>query len=218
MPEQQDETERARERVLIVSSQRGDRRAFNHLVERHQSGAYALALRMLGNPDVAADVTQDAFVSAFRAIASCKGDTFRPWLYRIVSNGCYDYWRAQGRHPTTSLDAELESSRDDTASDAALPSALIDPTWDPERIALRAELIEHIQQALLKLPAEQRLAVILSDMQGFAYEEIAGVMGTSVGTVKSRIFRARGHLRDILLRQEELFGHPRRPASRLEEP
>jgi RNA polymerase sigma-70 factor, ECF subfamily len=204
-----DERVRSLESGLIARSQKGDTRAFNSLVELHQSGAYALALRMLGDPEAAADVTQDAFFSAFRAIGSFKGASFRAWLLRIVSNGCYDYWRAQGRRPATSLEATLEDDHDGEAtgqgSDARLPRAMIDPSWDPERVALKAEMIEQIQAALLQLPPEQRLAVILSDIQGMPYDEIARVMNTSLGTVKSRISRARTHLRGILLRQGELF-------------
>ncbi|HLZ24175.1 MAG TPA: sigma-70 family RNA polymerase sigma factor [Ktedonobacterales bacterium] len=205
-----EERVRSLESGLIARSQKGDTRAFNQLVETHQAGAYALALRMLGDPEAAADVTQDAFFSAFRAIGSFKGVSFRAWLLRIVSNGCYDYWRAQGRRPATSLEAALEDDRDGEAaaqsSDARLPRAMIDPSWDPERVALKAEMIEQIQAALLKLPPEQRLAVILSDIQGMPYDEIARVMNTSLGTVKSRISRARTHLRGLLLRHGELFG------------
>ncbi|HLJ82429.1 MAG TPA: sigma-70 family RNA polymerase sigma factor [Ktedonobacterales bacterium] len=206
---------RSLESGLIARSQKGDTRAFNQLVEMYQSGAYALALRMLGDPEAAADVTQDAFFSAFRAINSFKGASFRAWLLRIVSNGCYDYWRAQGRRPATSLEAVLEDDRDGEAvgqgSDVRLPRAMIDPSWDPERVALKAEMIEQIQAALLQLAPEQRLAVILSDVQGMPYEEIARVMNTSLGTVKSRIARARTHLRGILVRQGELFRGTGRP-------
>jgi RNA polymerase sigma-70 factor, ECF subfamily len=220
MSERRDDDERARasEQALIARAQRGDRAAFNRLVELHQAGAYALALRMLGDPDTAADVTQDAFFSAYRAIGSFRGSSFRAWLYRIVSNGCYDTFRAQSRRPSVSLEATLEDEREGEPAgqggqhaDARLPAALIDATWDPERTALRGEVIERIQSALLRLGPEQRLALVLSDVQGLSYDEIAAVMGTSLGTVKSRIARARGHLRDILGRQGELFGPARRP-------
>jgi len=206
-----------REDALIANSQQGDRAAFNVLVELHQAGAYAVALRMLGDPEAAADVTQDAFLSAFRAIGSFKGSSFKAWLYRIVSNGCFDYFRAQGRRPISSLEEALEADRDADAgsagSDSRLPQALIDASWDPERAALRAETIAQIETALQRLVPEQRLALILSDIQGLPYEEIATIMGTSLGTVKSRIARGRGHLRDILLRQGELFGQYRRPGN-----
>lgn len=211
-----EERERTLEQELVARSQRGDRDAFNQLVERHQAGAYAVAMRMLGDPDVAADVTQDAFFSAYRALGSFKGVSFRAWLYRIVSNGCYDYWRTRKRRPAASLEATLEGEREGEAgqgTDAHLPNTLIDVAADPERLVLRAETIAHIEQALLKLPPDQRLALVLSDIQGLSYDEIARVMETSLGTVKSRIARGRGHLRDILVRQGELFGQRQRPGS-----
>ena len=209
-----DAPEQRRDLALVTRAQRGDRQAFNALVERHQSAAYALAMRMVGDPDVAADVTQDAFFSAYRAIASFRGSSFRAWLLRIVSNGCFDHFRAQGRRPTVSLEATLEADRDDegASADARLPKSLIEQAWEPERIVLRAETIERIQQSLLKLVPEQRLALILSDIQGLPYDEIARVMDCSLGTVKSRIFRARAHLRAILTREGELYSAPPRPS------
>jgi RNA polymerase sigma-70 factor (ECF subfamily) len=201
--------EQAAERALVEKGQRGDHAAFNRLVERHQSGAYALALRMVGDAEAAADITQDAFFAAYRALASFKGGSFRAWLYRIVSNGCFDHFRTQARRPTTSLEAALGDERDGESpgmgSGSRLPSALIDASWDPEGIALRAEQIEQIEAALQKLAPEQRLALILSDIQGLSYEEIARVTNASLGTVKSRIARARGHMRGILARRGELF-------------
>jgi RNA polymerase sigma-70 factor (ECF subfamily) len=204
------------ERALVARSQRGDLGAFNALVERYQAIAYALALRMLGDPDAAADVTQDAFFSAYRAIGSFRGSSFRAWLLRIVSNGCFDVFRARGRHPATSLDALLEGDAPDVPGDAGVSAALIDPRWDPERAALRAEEVRAIETALLRLPPDQRLAVILSDVQGLAYDEIARVMETPLGTVKSRIARARAQLRVLLVRQGELFSRAERPSTEAE--
>ncbi len=203
-----DALDEARERAAISRSQRGDRSAFNELVARYQSAAYGLALRMLGDPDAAADVTQDAFFSAFRNIRAFRGVSFRAWLLRIVSNGCYDYWRAQRRRPSESLDALLASG-DEALGRQAPESDLIEPAarldWNPEEAALRAEVIAAIEAAILKLAPDQRLVVILSDIQGMSYEEIARVAGTPLGTVKSRIARARARLRELLLAQPELF-------------
>jgi RNA polymerase sigma-70 factor, ECF subfamily len=200
--------------ALVALCQRGDRSAFNHLVERYQAGAYALAFRMVGDPDIAADVVQDSFFSAYRAVGSFRGSSFRAWLYRIVSNACIDYFRTEKRRPSTSLDAGLEAPRDgEGTGNVHVPQALIDTSWDPERLALRAEAIRNIQSALLELPPEQRLALILCDVQSLPYDEIARVMETSVGTVKSRIARGRGHLRRILLQGGELSESNRRPGS-----
>lgn len=209
------------ERALIARSQRGEVAAFNALVERYQASAYALALRMLGDSEAAADVTQDAFLSAFRAITSFRGSAFRPWLLRIVSNGCYDVFRARARAPVTSLDALLEADQagthGDAPGDARAFTALDDPSWDPERTALRAEQVRAIEAALLQLPPDQRLAVILSDVQGLAYDEIAHVMQTPLGTVKSRIARARAALR-VLLASERQMQPQRELSPRAERP
>jgi RNA polymerase sigma-70 factor (ECF subfamily) len=195
--------EQERERTLIARGQEGDRAAFNALVEKYQSAAYALALRMLGDPDTAADVTQEAFFSAYRALATFHGSSFRAWLLRIVSNGCYDIFRARGRQPVTSLEALLEHD-DTSSSDSRLPTTMVDPSWSPEETALRGETISTIEAALLALPPEQRLAVVLCDIQGMAYEEVARIMETPLGTVKSRIARARAQLRTLLTRGGEL--------------
>ncbi|HLY29703.1 MAG TPA: sigma-70 family RNA polymerase sigma factor [Ktedonobacterales bacterium] len=215
-------TDARQELELIARSQRGERHAFNQLVERYQATAYALALRMVGSPDVAADVTQNAFLAAYRAIGSFHGSSFRAWLLRIVSNGCFDHFRAQKRRPVASLDAMLEGTPDGGgaagasagdiagAGGEALALALTDPTYDPEQLMLRAEVIEAIRVALLRLGPEQRLAVILSDVQGLTYEEIARVMDVPLGTVKSRLARARSQLRAILLRNRELFPYDER--------
>ncbi len=177
------------------------------LVMRYQSAAYGLALRMLGDADAAADVTQDAFFAAFRNIGSFRGASFRAWLLRIVSNGCYDYWRAQGRRPAESLDALLTGGDDapGSAAEPTLARALSDETWNPEGAALRAEMVAAIEAAVLRLAPDQRLVIILSDIQGMSYEDIARVAEIPLGTVKSRIARARVRLREMLLGQPELF-------------
>jgi RNA polymerase sigma-70 factor (ECF subfamily) len=177
----------AAEADLLKRAARGDLSAFNGLVDGHQRAVYSLCLRMLGNPQAAEDATQDAFLSAFRSIASFRGSSFRPWLMRIAANACTDELRRRRRRPALSLDAPLPGSDDHLD--------VPDPAAGPEREALRSEDAATIQQALMTLPAEQRLAVILCDIQGFAYEEIALAMRSSVGTVKSRIARGREKLR-----------------------
>lgn len=203
-------TEQERERTLIARGQQGDRAAFNALVEKYQSAAYALALRMLGDPDTAADVTQEAFLSAYRALSAFHGASFRAWLLRIVSNGCYDVFRARGRQPVTSLEAMLEHDDATSSSDSRLPTTMVDSSWNPEEMTLRTETIDAIQTALLRLPPEQRLAVVLCDIQGMPYDEVARIMETPLGTVKSRIARARAQLRLLLTRSGELSSHEQR--------
>lgn len=198
--------EAAQERAAIARSQRGDVQAFNTLVIRYQSVAYALALRMVGDADAAADVTQDAFFSAFRNIRSFRGMSFRAWLLRIVSNGCNDYWRTHRRKPGESLDVLLAGDPSDGGPvDSELARALSDESWSPEAAALRAEAIAAVEAALLRLAPDHRLVIVLSDVHGLSYDEIARVADVPLGTVKSRIARARARLREALLGQAELF-------------
>jgi RNA polymerase sigma factor (sigma-70 family) len=175
---------------LAQRARDGDLEAFNALVEAHQRAAYNLCLRMLGSRMPAEDATQEAFVSAFRNIRQFKGSSFRAWLMRIASNACTDELRRRKRRPAISLDAPPPGSED--------PLAVADAAPGPEAMTLRGEQHDIVQAALLRLPSDQRMAVILCDIQGFAYEEIAVAMRTSVGTVKSRIARGRDKLRGQL--------------------
>ena len=191
------------ETPLIARSRRGDAAAFNQLILMHQQSVYTLAYRMLGDPQTAADVTQEALFSAFRGIASFRGGSFRSWLLRIASNAACDYWRRSRRHPGESLEALTGST--DGQDEGLAQQFADDERWNPEVLALRTELQELIQAGLDRLPLEQRLAVILSDIQGLSYEEIASTTTTSLGTVKSRIARGRAQLRDYLQRHAELL-------------
>lgn len=191
------------EALLVARSRRKDTAAFNQLILLHQQSVYTLAYRMLGDPENAADVTQEALFSAYRAIDSFRGGSFRSWLLRITSNACYDYFRRVRRRPAESLEALTDQSAE---SDEGLAQQFAaDEAWNPEALALRVELQELIQAALLRLPLEQRLAIVLSDIQGLPYEEIAAMTNTTLGTVKSRIARGRTHLRAYLQRHAELL-------------
>jgi RNA polymerase sigma-70 factor (ECF subfamily) len=190
-----DEPTAPHEDALLRDARRGDLNCFNSLVELHQHAVYNLCLRMLGSPAAAEDAAQDAFLSAFRRIESLKGDTFRPWLMRIAANACTDELRRRSRRPALSLD---------TGNEDEMPLDVADPAPGPEVEALRAESEARVQAALLRLPHDQRVAVIMCDVQGFAYEEIAASMRTSIGTVKSRIARGRDKLRrELGARREE---------------
>jgi RNA polymerase sigma-70 factor (ECF subfamily) len=186
------------EKALIDAARRGDVGSFNRLVLSYQSMVYNLAYRILGDGDAAADATQDAFVSAFKGIDKFRGGSFKSWLMRIVTNACYDQLRLKQRRPTASLDALL-------VSDPAPIRPLTDPGESPEEYTLRQELSEVIQVGMGTLPPEQRVALVLSDVQGLSYQEIAEVTGVPLGTVRSRLSRARGKMRDFLLEQRELL-------------
>lgn len=191
---------------LIQLAQRGDVDAFNRLVLSHQHLAYNVAYRMLGHAEAAADVTQEAFLSAYQSIRQLRGSSFKPWLLRIVANGCYDLLRARQRRPTTSLDA-LEDDEDN-------PLEIPDSAESPEDTTLRHELRRQLEQELLALPPDQRLAVVLYDVNGLTYEEIAEATRASLGTVKSRLSRGRAKLRASLAARGELPTAPRRHEGR----
>lgn len=182
------------EASLIAAARQGDTQAFDQLVRLYQSAIYNVAYRILGDEDAASDATQDAFLSAYKAIGKFRGGSFKGWLLRIVTNTCYDQLRRKKRQPTVSIEAvHLDSA----------------PPWreneEPEEYALRQELGRIIQRGLSTLPPEQRIALVLSDIQELSYQEIAEVMGTNLGTVKSRLSRGRASLRDYLLTQGELL-------------
>jgi len=179
------------EAILISRSQADDVQAFNLLVERYQHRVYGLCVRMLGDADAAADATQEVFLSAFRGISRYRDGSFLGWLLRIARNECYDQLRARKRRPHISLDI--------AASDAdAAQIELTDPSEAPDDRMLRAELAQELQRRLQELEVDLRLVVILSDIQGYRYEEIAAATGWPLGTVKSRLSRARARLRDAL--------------------
>ena len=182
--------------ALAVRAQAGDLRAFNTLVERYQRAVYGLCLRMLSSPEAAEDAAQEAFLSAWRALRGYRGGSFQGWLFRIAGNRCRDELRKRKRRPTDSLDSLMAA----TGEGAAGPSA--DPT--PEQRSLGSETVRAIQAGLATLPDDQRLAILLCDVHGMGYEEVARTMGTSVGTVKSRISRGRTRMRSYLLARGEL--------------
>jgi RNA polymerase sigma-70 factor (ECF subfamily) len=184
--------------TALRAARDGDVAGFNVLVRLHQRQVYNICYRTLGNTEDAADATQDAFLSAFRGLGSFRGsaDGFHSWLLRVAVNACYDQLRRRKRRPVDSLDrvsAELDSTNGPTPA-----ARLVDPEAGPEQRVLSAETAHHIQQALSHLSAEQRLAVVLCDVQGLSYEEAAHVMQVELGTVKSRLSRARSQLRDLL--------------------
>jgi RNA polymerase sigma-70 factor, ECF subfamily len=174
----------------IRAAQQGDVDAFNSLVDAYQNVAYSVALRTLGQADDAADATQDAFLSAFRSIAGFRGGSFKAWLLRIVVNTCHDLRRYSRRRPSTSLDVIVEESGDGPWIDERAP--------DPESVTLSSETRGAIERALAALPEEQRLAIVLVDMQGLSYEEAAEAMDCAVGTVRSRLARGRARAREEL--------------------
>ena len=183
------------EAAVIARAAGGDRTAFAQLMEHYQSACYGLAWRLLGDADRAADATQDAFVHAYRAIASYRGGVFRSWLLRITANASYDILRRQQRRPSSPL-----PDPDEGAPELPDPSAL-----NPFAEASKSELYRHLERALRMLPADQRTAVVLCDVYGMDYNEVAAMTDSALGTVKSRIHRGRLRLRELLAEHRELF-------------
>jgi RNA polymerase sigma-70 factor (ECF subfamily) len=184
---------------LIAAAQQGQMDAFNELVLAYQHQVYNLAYRILGDPASAGDAAQETFISAFQNIARFRGGSFRSYLLRIVSNRCYDELRRRKRRPATSFEDFGEEADEETNP------ALINGRERPEEYAERQEMARVIQAGIETLPPDQRVALVLSDVQGLSYEEIAEVTDVSLGTVKSRLARARGKLRDYLRSQGELL-------------
>jgi RNA polymerase sigma-70 factor (ECF subfamily) len=188
----------------------GDLDAFNELVVKYQRLTYSVAYRMLQNEDAAADAVQEGFLKAYRALGSFKGGLFKSWLLRIVVNTCYDVLRVQKRYRTEPIDDEPTDEQDDLHT----AHALVDPGEAPDAYVERMELSRLIEIGIRALPPDQRLVLTLCDIHGYAYEEIAEITGDPMGTVKSRISRARTKLRDYLLGHPELLPAGFRPNHR----
>lgn len=176
---------------LIALARSGDARAFEELARAEEGALYRHAARMLGGGPDAEDVVQDAFVSAWRSIGAFEGTSFRAWLFRIASNRAIDLLRARRRRGELPLEPP-----DDQEVEWAEPA---DPGLDLAEVASQREALAIVEEALRSLPAEQRAALLLRDVEGFAYEEIAAITSTHVGTVKSRIHRARVAVRNLLV-------------------
>lgn len=189
----------------------GDLDAFNELVIKYERLAYSVAYRMLQSQDAAADAVQDSFIKAFRALDGFKGGLFKSWLMRIVVNTCYDVLRVRKRYTTEPIDDDPQYT---TETDETVAHQLIDQSESPQSYVERMELGGLIEYGIQLLPPDQRLVLVLCDIHGYAYDEIAEMTGFPMGTVKSRISRARTKLRDHLLERPELLPASLRPKHR----
>jgi RNA polymerase sigma-70 factor, ECF subfamily len=183
---------------LIASALRGSLDAFNALVTLHQDAVYTLTYRVMGDADSADDATQEAFINAYRHLNSYRGGSFRSWLLRIATNTCYDELRRRKRRPATSFE-ELPGGESDDGP--ALPAQ----TATPEESAQQAELASAIQNCIGGLQDDYRVTLVMSDVEGFSYQEIADATGVQLGTVKSRLSRARTSMRRCLEAVQELL-------------
>jgi RNA polymerase sigma-70 factor (ECF subfamily) len=186
--------------ALIHSAQSGDLDSFNSLVLIYQGSLFNTALRILNDDELAADVTQEAFLSAFRGINTFRGGSFKAWLMRTVTNACYDELRRKKRRPTTPLEpAGSDGDEMDT------PRWMADPALTPEGQVEADELEHAIQHCLDNLPMEFRTVVVMADIEGLDYSEVAVATRTPLGTIKSRLARARLRLRECLQSFRELL-------------
>ncbi len=187
--------ENARDRALVEQAKSGDLQAFNQLVELYQDYLFAMTLRFVRDRDVAEDAVQEAFFSAYRNLDRFSGSSFRAWLTRIALNAARDILRKRKRRPSEPYPEWEDESWQPPA-----------PTSEgPEQVALLRHQRSAIARAMATISDDQRSAIILYDVQGYDYAEIASMTGVSVGTVKSRIHRGRLALRDRLGAQMELF-------------
>jgi RNA polymerase sigma-70 factor (ECF subfamily) len=181
--------------TLVQRARAGDVAAFEALIEPHIGRLYSYLARMVGDPFEAEDLTQEAILRAHRAIGSFRGGaTFQTWLYRIGTNIAVDALRRRGRLKArvTSLDDPLQ------AEEGLVAREVRDPQRDPQELAEAAELTGRVQQAIAQLTPKLRAVVLLFDMQGLSYEEIAEALRLPLGTVKSRLFNARSRLKELL--------------------
>jgi RNA polymerase sigma-70 factor (ECF subfamily) len=188
------------EKRLIQAAQRGDLDAFNQLILRYQNLLFGIALRLLNDEDVASDAVQEALISAFRRFHTFRGDSLRSWLARVVVNACYDELRKQRRQHSVPLE-QYNAEGDEIETSYWL----VDAQADPELQFETSELEGAIQKSLNKLPAIYRVILILVDVEGLSYEEAAMAAHVPVGTVKSRLARARLQMQKSLQAAGELL-------------
>lgn len=184
--------------TLIAEAQKGSLEAFNALVLAYQSQVYNLARYILRDDAAADDAAQEAFIAAYRALGDFRGGSFRAWLMRIVTNACYDELRLRKRRPAVSWD-------DFEDLDEESNSYLVDHGESPEERLQRGELGALLDRALAGLPRDQRMVLVLVDRLGYTYEEVTQVLSMRIGTVKSRLFRARSRMREALLAEQDLL-------------
>ena len=190
------------DRELVERAKRGDQSAFERLVLDNQNRVYSLALRLVNDREEAADLAQEAFVKAWQGLPSFQGESsFATWIYRLTTNVCIDWLRRQKRREGV----EPSVSLDDEESGWAEPA---DRESDPQLLLERSERGKALARGLDRLPDWQRRALVLRELSGLSYQEIGQALDIDLGTVKSRIARARLNLRKILLEDGNFFDRP----------
>jgi RNA polymerase sigma-70 factor, ECF subfamily len=181
------------EQALIKDALEGDLDAFNAVVLHYQDMVYNVAYRVIGEHDASSDATQEAFISAYQKLEQYRGGSFKAWLLRIVTNACYDELRRRQRQPVTPLKPEV-----DDGETLETPFWIEDDTPNPEEQTEEAELQDAIQHCINELDDKFRTVLVLVDVEGLDYETAAEVVHRPLGTVKSRLARARDRVQDCL--------------------
>lgn len=185
------------EQALVARARNGDVAAFERLIAAYEKKVFNLAYRLCGDREDAADLAQEALVRVYRALGSFREKAqFSTWLYRIVVNVCLDFRRSRGRRQVLSLDAPLDGD------DGQMPRQTEAGGPDPAAEVERRELHRQVHRAIMQLNSEHRTVLVMRDIQDLSYEEIAAVLGVALGTVKSRLNRARHALKAELQRME----------------
>jgi len=185
------------EEVIIKNATQGDPEAFEALVTRYEKGLYNLAYRFLSNPEDAMDVVQEVFLKAFQSLPNFRGESkFSTWIYRVCVNSCLDLLRKRPRFEMCSLDEPMR------LEDSYLERQVADRGDTVQEIAERMDLGEKLLSILKDLDPHYRVIVILCDIQGYSYQETADILGISIGTVKSRLHRARNLLRNLFITEQ----------------
>ena len=191
------------EQELVARARRGDESAFEALVTENEKRIYNLCRRLTGNQEDAAELTQEAFLNAWRGLGRFQGESsFSTWLYRLATNACIDFLRKEKRRQSLSMTVSLDDEEE--ARQVELP----DERYAPEGALERAEARRAVAEGLERLTLEHRQVLVMREIHGLSYAEIGQVLGLEEGTVKSRIARARGALRKVLTERGNLFGEP----------
>ena len=190
----------AMEKEIIERCQAGDLDSFDYLYNTYAEKVYQLAYRYFNSPDDASDIVQETFIRIYKSISGYRGDAqFSTWVYRIATNLCYDELRRRKKRQEDSFDADIETEKGSIARE------IVDDGPSPHEKAESAERIRYLMEKLSFLPKEQRASVILRDIHGYSYQEIAEIQNCSLGTVKSRISRGRCAIKEMLSGEWELF-------------
>lgn len=192
--------ERENEKELIQKCKEGDIDSFELLIESYQQRVYNIALRMLGNKEDASDIAQEVFIKIYKSIAGFKEEaSLSTWIYRIATNVCLDELRKRKKTKVISIDSTIQ------LEDSEVSMQMPDERPQPDELLTQKELKQEVQKAINDLKEEHKTVIILRDINGYSYEEIAKILDCTLGTVKSRINRARNTLKNILIKREELL-------------